>query len=76
MARASSVYAVFKGNVPLAAFTVRHELVTWIKAWQPEYLDLMTVYKFPDGDHFNHYTKENDSFEPFEVDIVQLLIEK
>jgi hypothetical protein len=68
MARSSSLYAVFQDVNPIAGFTVRHELITWLKRWQPEYLDFMHVYKFPDG--------ASDSFVPFEVDIVQLLKDK
>jgi hypothetical protein len=30
MARSSYVYVVMNGDIPVAGFTVKHELVTWL----------------------------------------------
>lgn len=55
MARSSYIYTVipFAGHAPAAAFTVKHELVTWIKRYFPakpgKFERPIRVYRLPDG---------------------------
>lgn len=53
MARASTVYAVMYSGAdrvePRMGFTVKHELITWLKKQPPEDLIWLHIYQFPDG---------------------------
>lgn len=58
MARSSYIYTVtpFAGSgFPAAVFTVKHEMVTWIKRnypWEPGKCERpIRVHRFPDGGH-------------------------
>lgn len=64
MARSIHVYVVACAwtDAPAGAFTVKHELVTWLRR-QPE-LDGLRVYRIPDG--------LNQSREPVELDVWEL----
>lgn len=48
MARSSYVYVVSDGLGPLAGFTVKHELVTWLRRNQRPTLTLL-VHRLVDG---------------------------
>ncbi len=48
MARAHNVFVVTEGGLPVGAFTVKHELASWLrKEWDK--LDRLYVWRMPDG---------------------------
>jgi hypothetical protein len=49
MARAHSIWVVVDGGVPVAAFTVKHELVTWLNRYGPDARSYFKLYKIRDG---------------------------
>lgn len=49
MARASSIWLVYhESGTVVAAFTVRHEMLTWVSS-QPEPVSTWTVHRLPDN---------------------------
>lgn len=56
MARATYIYVVMDGHEPLAAFTVKHELVSWVRRG---HLGQITgIWRIPDN-AFPGRSKEN-----------------
>jgi len=52
MARSNVIWLVTdKSRLPLGAFTVKHELVTWLGKQLPSDVGGCTVWKIPDGFH-------------------------
>lgn len=47
MARSSYVYVVMDHDTPVAGFTVKHELKTWLERQDEDY----TVFRLSDGLH-------------------------
>lgn len=47
MARSTYVYIVISDDKPVAGFTVKHEMVTWLLNNQGKY----TIYRLSDGGH-------------------------
>ncbi len=60
MARSSYIYVVIKSNEtgiePVAGFTVKHELLTWLGWQQPGSLPYLHVYRMPDNPN-GYYAK-------------------
>jgi hypothetical protein len=50
MARAHTVWIVIKNKTPVCAFTVKHELISWLKENRKGW-NLWEVWKLPDGGH-------------------------
>jgi hypothetical protein len=49
MARAHSIWVVVEGGVPRAAFTVKHELMAWLRRYSFETRMDWRYYKIRDG---------------------------
>lgn len=55
MARSSYIYVVYPtpdydvDSAPIAAFTVKHELVRWLTRKDPKELENLSVTRLPDG---------------------------
>lgn len=61
MARSGCVYFVWDSCAwPLAGFTVKHELVAWLKRRKDTYDDLveMEVWRVRDGNHLDSHPTE------------------
>ena len=60
MARSTYVYLVTQYGTPFAAFTVKHELMTWAERTIPPHLfSEYRVHRMPDGSTFNALTTFN-----------------
>jgi len=61
MARSSYIYAVLSGlGLPLATFTVKHELIAWMRKWPQDRLYELVVWRMHDGPGGKQYEYKND----------------
>jgi hypothetical protein len=47
MARSTYVYVILNHDIPVAGFTVKHEMMTWLERHQGRFV----IYRLSDGDH-------------------------
>jgi hypothetical protein len=47
MARSTYVYVIMDGSLPVAGFTVKHEMNTWLERNPGDYV----IYRLSDGGH-------------------------
>ena len=51
MARSSYIYVVLCNGLPVAAFTVKHEFISWAGKQTPLYLASCSAFRLRDGGH-------------------------
>jgi hypothetical protein len=73
MARSTNIYVVEQTGVTVAAFTVKHEMVTWLhRLTETERRD-MTVWRVRDGVFSNVGSVLPHDQPPVEIDLAELL---
>lgn len=76
MARSKYVYIIFHEwsakNPLIAAFTVKHELLTWLEKCNHEHKEEFIVYRIPDNDYTELYETNCKQLRRAKCDIVDI----